>query len=363
MMSIKMLWARNMSENYPVKIILALAYCLVFGTYFYSSLASAQSQFQSLNYLQSIRGSKTLSGIHNREPNADPNVQTRKIFETTGKWPGLYSADFLFRADDIANRQKIVDQAITEWNHGAIINFMWHACNPAKQQPCEFDGNGVLSSMSNTEWNQLITNGTAINKNWKRMMDEVAGYLQQLENAGVEVLFRPLHEMNQPVFWWAGRKGPNGTARLFQLTHDYLTDEKGLSNLIWVWDLQDFSSLQDDLNDYDPGTHYWDVLALDMYYSDGQGYSNTKYNLIANKAAGKPIAIGECEVLPTLAELNAQPLWTFFMSWAELTFKGNSENTRGLQRKSSCRLERNAGLEKVAVIFESFKFEPKLSQQ
>jgi len=178
---IKMTSAREVSENYFVKVFLVLAYCLVIGSYFYAGQASAQTQFQSLNYLQSIRGSKTVSGIHNREPNADSNLQTRKIFETTGKWPGLYSADFLFRADDIANRQKIVDQAINEWNHGAIINFMWHACNPAKQQPCEFDGNGVLSSMSNTEWNQLITNGTAINRNWKRMMDEVAGYLQQLK--------------------------------------------------------------------------------------------------------------------------------------------------------------------------------------
>ena len=33
---------------------------------------------------------------------------------------------------------------------------------------------------------------------------------------------------------------------------------------------------------------------------------------------GKPIAIGECEILPTADELATQPRWTFFMAWAEL---------------------------------------------
>jgi mannan endo-1,4-beta-mannosidase len=43
-----------------------------------------------------------------------------------------------------------------------------------------------------------------------------------------------------------------------------------------------------------------------------------------NAAKGKPIAIGECQELPTVAELIAQKKWTFFMSWSELTFKHNT---------------------------------------
>jgi mannan endo-1,4-beta-mannosidase len=35
-------------------------------------------------------------------------------------------------------------------------------------------------------------------------------------------------------------------------------------------------------------------------------------------ARDKPIAIGECEILPTADELATQPRWTFFMAWAEL---------------------------------------------
>jgi len=39
------------------------------------------------------------------------------------------------------------------------------------------------------------------------MMDDIAQYLQWLDLNGVEVLFRPLHEMNQNCFWWGGRGG------------------------------------------------------------------------------------------------------------------------------------------------------------
>jgi mannan endo-1,4-beta-mannosidase len=46
---------------------------------------------------------------------------------------------------------------------------------------------------------------------------------------------------------------------------------------------------------------------------------------LADTLAGdKPIAIGECEILPTAVELAAQPRWTFFMAWAELVRSGKS---------------------------------------
>lgn len=289
-----------------------------------STNAFAQTNFKTLNYLYSIKGNTVLGGMHNRQPNSDPNSYSRQLNELTGQWPALYSADFQFEPGEIAARQTMINQIITEWNNGAAVNLMWHACNPAKSRPCYWDGNGVLSSMTNTEWSQLLTNGTAINNNWKAMMDEVAVFLQQLENAGVEVMFRPLHEMNQGMFWWGGRPGSNGTAALYRLTRDYLQNTKGLTNLIWVWNLQDFSTLSSDLNNYDPGSSYWDVLTLDMYWSDGQGYTSAKYNALVSKAGGKPIGIGECQDIPSPTLLAQQPLWTFFMGWSELVFSGNT---------------------------------------
>ena len=54
-------------------------------------------------------------------------------------------------------------------------------------------------------------------------------------------------------FWWGGRPGPEGTRRLYQITHDYLFHNKSLTNLIWTWNIQDFVTLPSDADDYNPG--------------------------------------------------------------------------------------------------------------
>jgi beta-mannanase len=253
---------------------------VVVGALVYSGLFStpseAQTSYQTLNYLYSIKGQKTLSGQHNKEPNSNPSQYTAQVNAVTGDYPALWSGDFLFASADISNRGTMINQAMTEWQNGAVVNLMWHACLPAVSEPCTW--NGVWTTLSDTQWNQLITNGTALNNTWKARMDAVAAHLQTLENAGVEVLFRPLHEMNQGGFWWGGRPGPNGTAKLFQITRDYFKYTKGLSNLIWVWDMQDFSGWQNQSgapgsNSYNPGSSYWDVFALDVYWTDGTGFT------------------------------------------------------------------------------------------
>jgi mannan endo-1,4-beta-mannosidase len=280
------------------------------------------TRFKSLNYLYKISGTGTVAGIHNREPNSSPAAWTEQIHSTTGKYPGFWSGDFLFQQDNIDNRQIMINEAIAQWKKGALVNIMWHSCNPALNEPCGFDSNGVLSHMTDDQWSQLLTDGTDINKKWKSMVDEVCVFLQQLKDQNVEVLWRPFHEMNQGSFWWGGRPGPDGTRKLYQLMHDYMTNTKGLTNLVWVWDLQDFSTLSNDINAYNPGGNDWDVAALDVY--DGSGYTMAKYNTMVAVAAGKPVAIGECSTLPTAAILKQQPKWTFFMSWSELTFNDNS---------------------------------------
>lgn len=287
------------------------------------SVNAKEGPHKTLNLLYSIQGDYTVSGMHNKEPNSDPQRYTRDLVDITNRYPGLHSGDFLFASVDINNRQTMINEIIAQWNSGALVNLMWHACSPVGSSPCQWEG-GVIAELSDGQWNDLITDGTVLNGRWKTRVDEVAGFLQQLEDAGVEVMFRPFHEMNQGKFWWGGRPGENGTAKLYQLTYDYLVEEKGLENLVWTWNLQDFDTLASDIESYDPGPEYWDVLSLDMYWSDGQGYTEEKYNLIRDKADGRPFAIGEAEDLPSppLFE-NGQSEWTFFMGWSELVFNNS----------------------------------------
>jgi len=283
-----------------------------------ANCTSTKTPFKTLDYLYSISGKYTVAGQHNKEPNAVPDKWTSEIYKITGKYPGLWSGDFLFQAENINNRGIMITEAIKQWGNGAIINLMWHTCNPAFDEPCGWDSVGVMSHLSDAQWNELITDGTPLNISWKKRMDKVAVYLQDLEDHGVEVLFRPLHEMNQGAFWWGGRKGPKGTAELYRITHDYFTNTKGLHNLIWVWDMQDMSR---DFADYNPGDQYWDVFGFDVY---DKGYDSTWYNYVLPIAGDKPMAIGECAKLPSPAILTSQPRWTFFMVWAELVVESNT---------------------------------------
>lgn len=274
--------------------------------------------FQTLVFLKSISGKKTLAGQHNKEPNADPDKWTRFIHETTGKYPALWSGDFLFQQVNIDNRWKMIHEAKKQWSHGAVINLMWHACPPDEGEPCGWDPGLLRAQLTDEQWAELISDGTPLNMAWKARMDDIAIYLQYLEDNGVEVLFRPFHEMNQGLFWWGGRPGPDGTAELYRLTHDYFTNVKGLSNLIWVWDMQDMSR---DFESYNPGSEYWDVFGFDIY---DQGYDISWYEYILPIAGDKPMAIGECSKLPTPEVLQAQPRWVFFMPWAELVKESNT---------------------------------------
>lgn len=280
--------------------------------------ASYSQSSQVLDYLYSISGKKTLAGQHNKEPNCEPTKWTNFIKEITGKYPALWSGDFLFQQNNIDERWAMIHEAKKQWENGAVINLMWHACPPDEGEPCAWDPGLLNAQLDDNQWKELITKGTPLNEKWKQRMDDIAVYLQYLEDNKVEVLFRPLHEMNQGKFWWGGRPGSDGTAKLYRIIHDYFTVTKGLTNLVWIWDMQDMSR---DFEAYNPGNKYWDVFGFDVY---DRGYDASWYNYILPIVGDKPMAIGECAKLPTPAVLYAQPRWVFFMPWAELVKESNT---------------------------------------
>lgn len=299
-----------------ILLILLVALCL-------STNVLAQTRFKSLNYLYSITGSKTLSGQHNDQKDGTNEVYwTNRVHQITGKYPALWGGDFLFHGNS-SMRWAMTYEAERQWNRGAVVNIMWHACPPTQGAVCNWDG-GLLSSMNSSQWSSLLTNGGALNNTWKQRIDEIAPYLQYLQSKGVEVLWRPLHEQNQTAFWW-NSGGAGNTKALWRLTHDYMTNVKGLKNLIWVWDVQDLST---NFADYNPGSSYFDIAALDVY---ADGFSNLNYyNALVQQAAGKPVVIGENFKLPNATQLNNLSQMSFFMTWAyglKVDLEGNQSNS------------------------------------
>ncbi|WP_371483038.1 glycosyl hydrolase [Kitasatospora sp. NBC_00315] len=280
----------------------------------------ASAKQDVLAYLKSITGTSIVSGQHNKEPASAPGQYTQQVKDITGQYPGLWGGDLMFNAADVANRQSVIDQARTEWANGSLVALTWHVCPPTGGSSCAFDG-GVKSSITDAQFNQIITDGTALNLAWKQRLDEAVPYLQQLKDAGVPVLFRPLHEMNESWNWWGHRPGASGSARLYQITHDYLANTKGLSNLIWVWNVQDNPA--GGWSGYYPGDAYVDVASLDAWYKDYP--SAADYQQLQAIAGSKPMAIAELGKIPTAALLDAQPRWSYFMMWSE-QLKGDNTN-------------------------------------
>lgn len=322
-------YARYMSDNiHPTSAGYLEWWTPVFETYFekfdYSAYEqkdlsdAGKAKENVLQYFYDIQGKQTVVGIHNREPNSEPAKQTNQAYAITGQYPALWSGDFLFSSSDVENRWNMIYECKNQWENGSIVQLMLHVTPPTQQEAGNWDG-GVVSHLSDEQWNSLITDGGELNKAWKTRLDTYSVYLQYLKDNGVPVLFRPFHEMNQGIFWWAGRKGSSGTAALYRLTRDYLENEKGLDNIIWVWDVQDLSY---DWSEYNPGDEYWDIFAVDVYNSDY--FTSYKYDQALMVAGNKLIAIGECDKLPTASQLKEQPRWSFVMSWAELTFSYNT---------------------------------------
>ena len=293
-----------------------------------------------LEHIQDLRMSgnsnSILNGMQN-DDNAQPFSKSQQLYDTkTSDIPAMWGSDFHFTSEQIESRSNVVEEAIEQYQQDSVVTLSWHICNPRFGEPCYWDawwdyGISVAGNLNDEDWNDLFVEGTPINQNLYEMFDTIALYLQQLQNAGVEVLFRPFHEINQDWFWWGGRPGPNGSSRLFKAIHDYYTNDWQLTNLVWVYDLQDFDTLTTDVSLYDPGTQYWDVLALDFYLESTPAvFTQEKYNIISNYALQsalsldstttkpKPIAIGECEVIPTSQILQNQPLWTYFLLWADV---------------------------------------------
>ena len=293
-----------------------------------ASATGASTPAAVLSFLHSISGNHIVSGVHNKEPLSQPSQYTAQAHSITGKWPGLWGGELGFTATDIANRQTMINQAKTEWANGSLINLTWHMCRPDVAS-CDFSSgpNPIDGShLTDAEWTQLITNGTTLNTDYKQKLDTAVPYFQQLKDAGIPVLFRPLHEMNEGWAWWGGRPGANGSAKLYQITHDYLVS-KGLTNIIWVWNVKDVSGGASAAASYYPGDAYVDVASLDPWVN---GFPTTDwYQALINTAHGKPISLAEVGTVPTPAQLAAQPQWTWFMIWSDYLTSANT--TAGLQ--------------------------------
>ncbi|HEY0759399.1 MAG TPA: glycosyl hydrolase [Acidisarcina sp.] len=266
-----------------------------------------------LREIDEISGHYTLTGQHNF-----PNHVSRwsdRVYDLTGKYPALFGEDFGFSGgedkDSTEGRPSMIQEVERQYRKGAVIALCWHAVKPTEDEPVTFR-DSVQGHLTNFEWNELLTPGTALNARWLAQTDVIAGYLKELQDAGVPVLFRPFHEMNGNWFWWGGRPGPHGSAQLYHMLYDRYVNYHHLNNLIWVWNVNSPGGNAGELAGYDPGHEFADIYAIDIYGEFKQDY----YDQMLALAGNKPVALAEVGVMPTLEVIAKQPRWAYFMMWS-----------------------------------------------
>lgn len=274
-----------------------------------------------LSEIYAISGRATLTGEHNF-----PNHLSRwsdRIYDLTNKFPAVFGQDFGFAGgddkDSVEGRPAMIEEAERQYRQGAIIALTWHAVRPTDDEPVTFR-DSVQGHLTDFEWNELLTPGTALYNRWAQQVDEIAGYLRQLEAAGVPVLFRPYHEMNGNWFWWGGRPGEHGSAALYRQIYDRFVRMHHLNNLVWVWNVNSPSQNAGPVAEYYPGPSFADVVTMDIYGEFRQDY----YSEMLALAGDKPIALAEVGAMPSLKVIEAQPRWAYFMMWSGLAELANS---------------------------------------
>jgi mannan endo-1,4-beta-mannosidase len=231
------------------------------------------------------------------------------VYNATGKYPGVLGVDLQWSRPSYST---IIDYA----NAGGLIAVSQHWDNPST------GGNAWDTAC---DLNQVVTEGTQANTRFKSYLDGTAAFLQTLSDAGVVVLFRPLHEMNGAWFWWGG-KPAQAYQNLWVYTFDYLNGTKGLHNLLWVYSPSESLNLN-----YYPGPQYVDIVGVGLY---GHGTSVPRvsgYSQIAS--LDKPFAItewgmcaggltwspGSCaprDMTPFISSLKANmPAATYWLAW------------------------------------------------
>jgi len=187
------------------------------------------------------------------------------IKDLTGDYPAVYGWDLAHIEHGAAvnidsvpfNRMR---QYIQEgYARGGVITLSWHFDNP-------LSGGSAWDTTAHTV--AAILPGGPKHALFKTWLDRGAAFIKTLTGAqgeAIPILFRPFHELNGDWFWW----GKNTTSAqefkaLWVFTVNYLRQEKGLHNLIMVYNTNSFGSAAEFMEKY-PGDAYADVLSFDKY--------------------------------------------------------------------------------------------------
>ena len=298
------------------------------------------------DYLLANYGTKTLSNtIANVNWNLD---EAEMVKAATGKYPAIATVDYLhfFTLYDDANRNpykggwKVAYDDISElknwWDEGGIVSACWHWNVPNKEAekyatdsytctPGSGSKNSDGTMTTSFRPKNIFVEGTWEQKIADEDLELIASLLKKFQEAGIPVIWRPLHEASGNAisggtawFWW-GIDGAEAYKKLWRKMFNYFK-EQGLNNLIWVWTTQTgygYDKTKGVMSDEDwyPGDEYVDIIGRDEYTLTLEE-SLKEYETVKETFPNKMVTLSECGSVAKLTDqISAGAVWSWAMPW------------------------------------------------
>ncbi|MFF0306250.1 glycosyl hydrolase [Streptosporangium sp. NPDC004379] len=228
-----------------------------------------------------------------------------RVKSLTGRYPAMVAFDFMEYT-----RGSVQTQSVIDWfgSHRGIVAFQWHWYCPRGgnySAPCDFVPD--LDNPSSKLYQDI---------------DLVVRELKKMGDAGIPVLFRPLHESNNNYMWWT-KKGADAYKRLWRLIFQR-AQAAGVHNVLWVFNGM-ASGQGTSLASWYPGDAYTDLVTSDYFQSSGD--FNTCRSIGNNKTVG---------VAETFSPLNpsSDSPWPYFVVWASRDWNGSGKDVQSLWKAS-----------------------------
>lgn len=279
-----------------------------------------------------------------------------EFYKRSGHYPAIGGFDMLFAAG--GHHEEGWFKGYTEnnllmtedlWNMGGIPTYTWHwkvgedTVFYTQGTPAGFNNPGCTEGVMGTSNTNTCFNYTKAFKGeqcqdldetsqeYKDIVadvDIVSGYFKQLQDKGIAVVWRPLHEASGGWFWW-GVASAECYVQLYRLVFDRMVKTNKLTNLIWVWNINtdpkfgyDYSALN---AAWYPGDAYVDIVAVDIYdpLNDHNSAANYYNKIVSDVGTSKMIALSENGAIPDIDSIaEDKAYWSYWMTWSQ-TWSGN----------------------------------------
>lgn len=295
-----------------------------------------------MSYLASVYGNGIISGqqeIYQYGHGGNFEVEFDYLNDLTGHYPAIRGFDFLNSANILygsGRAEGTVDRMI-DWakNKNGIVTAAWHITVPKKMAGYKV-GDGV--SYENATYkpdetdfvtSNVLEEGTVEREFYLKSLEVIAEQFLELQEAGVPVIWRPLHEAEGAGgetggwFWWA-KDGSDVYKEIWKLTYDTIVNKYGCHNIIWEWNSYNYEYSQD----WYPGDEYVDIIGYDKYnctdWSTGSAVikhndsaiSSTFYGIMDKYDSAKMIAMAENDSFSTVDNLTTEKAgWLYFCTW------------------------------------------------